>query len=164
MRQGGHVQNLTQKKHGLMHKHYTLLQSSWLFFFFTEAAKKHIGLSLKIAMYCKLIIKAGRWNQLPAVKYIYNCKYNISTVEQVNIVLWKCLLYQSAYQNRERENIVLHFSAAWRFVDTENVFLRYRRLRTATEINLLMNERNNFFSNTCKNALLPLIFRRMQLK
>lgn len=67
-----------------------------------EAGKKHVGSSLTIAMCCKLIIKAGWRKQLPAVKNIYNCKYYISTVEQVNRALWKCLLYRSAHQKGER--------------------------------------------------------------
>lgn len=92
-----------KETHVSMQKHYTRLQSSCLFFFFfSEAAKKHVGSSLTIAMYCKLNIKAGWRNQLPAVKNIYNCKHYISTVEQVNAALWKCLFYRSAHRKGER--------------------------------------------------------------
>jgi len=147
-----------------MHKHYTRLQSSCLLFF-SEAAKNHVGSSLTIALYCQLIIKAGCRNQLPAVKNIYNCKYYISAVEEVNTALWKCLLYRSAHQQGESENIILPFSAAQRFADPEHVFLRYRLLPSSSrEMNLLMNERSNFYSNTATNTLLPLISGRMQLK
>lgn len=92
------------------------------FFFFSWGSQKTWGSSLTIAMYCKLIIKAGWRNQLPAVKNIYNCKYYISTVEQVNTALWKCLLYRSAHRKGERETIILQFSAVQRFADIENVF------------------------------------------
>jgi len=103
---GGHIQNLTPTPPGVSCINTRQHFKAATVFSLTEAAKTHGGLSLKIATYCKLIIKAGLQNQLPAVKYIYNCKYNISTVEQVNIALWKCLLYPSAYQDGERENII----------------------------------------------------------
>lgn len=101
---GSYAQNLTPKKHTSQCRNTIRdFKAVVLFFlFFSEAAKKHVGSSLTIAMYCKLIIKAGWRNQLPAVKNIYNCKHYISTVEQVNAALWKCLLYRSAHRKGER--------------------------------------------------------------
>lgn len=118
-----------------------------------------------IATYCKLIIKAGWRNQLPAVRNIYNCKYYISTAEQVNTALWKCLLYRSAHQEGERENMILQFSAAPHFADIENVFLRYWLLRRATEgsARWWMNAITPV-PTPARNTLLPLILERKQLK
>lgn len=148
-----------------MHKHYTRLQSSCLLFMSPEAGKKHVGSSLTIAMCCKLIIKAGWRKQLPAVKNIYNCKYYISTVEQVNRALWKCLLYRSAHQKGERENIILQFAAAQQFADMENGFLRYWLLRTATERSACwwMNAITSV-PTPARNTCLPLLWGRTQLK